>query len=159
MSQKSNVQPKFSFSVLGKQEPTAPPTRVSDVMTVNVVTLLPSHTLGEAVCLMANRPFRHFPVVHPDGRLAGVLSDRDLLRALGRAPVWQSKAIGEIMTRETISVSPETAISVAVGEMLARRINCLPVVDERGKVCGIVTSIDLLAAFQKIQASLERVSS
>lgn len=159
MSQKLNVYPKSNIWNSGKREPIAPPTCVADLMTSRVVTLAPHHTFGEAVCLMANRPFRHFLVVHPDGRLAGVLSDRDLLRVLGRTPVWQSKTVGEVMTRDTVTVNPETPLSTAVEEMLGRRINCLPVVDHKGKVCGIVTSTDLLAAFQKIQASLERVSS
>jgi CBS-domain-containing membrane protein len=42
--------------------------------------------------------------------------------------------------------------------MLSRRINCLPVIGKDGKVCGIITSTDLLRSYQKIQASLENNS-
>ncbi|HEY6363826.1 MAG TPA: CBS domain-containing protein, partial [Candidatus Binatia bacterium] len=55
-------------------------TRVADIMSTNLVTLSAHHTFGEAVQLMTHSPFRHFLVVHADGRLAGVFSDRDVLR-------------------------------------------------------------------------------
>jgi len=147
-----------NFLRLAKSEPPRPPTSVGDIMTNSVITLSPYHTFQEAVGLMANRPFRHFLVVEADGKLAGVISDRDLLRVLTRSPDRSKTNVGEVMTRETVTVRPKTSLSTAVGEMLQHRINCLPVVDERGKVCGIVTSTDLLDAFQKLQACLERVT-
>ena len=59
------------------------------------------------------------------------------------------------MTRDPITVKCETPISVAVAKMVAKRINCLPVLDDEGKVCGILTSTDLLKAYQKLLESLE----
>ncbi|HTN71468.1 MAG TPA: CBS domain-containing protein [Methylomirabilota bacterium] len=134
-------------------------TCVADIMTTQLVTLFPHHTFAEAVQLMSNSSFRHFLVIQADGRLAGVFSDRDVLRALGRTPNWQAKTISGVMTRYVITVKPQTPISVAVSEMLERRINCLPVVGDDGKVCGIITSTDLLKRYQRIQASLETNSN
>ena len=130
-------------------------TRVADIMTTKLVTLSPHHTFGEAVQLMANSPFRHFLVVHADRTLAGVFSDRDVLRALGRTPNWQAKAVSGVMTRYVVTVNPKTPLSVAATLMLSRRINCLPVIEDDEKVCGIITSTDLLQIYQKMQASLE----
>jgi CBS domain-containing protein len=130
-------------------------TRVADIMSTNLVTLSAHHTFGEAVQLMTHAPFRHFLVVHADGKLAGVFSDRDVLRALGRTPNWQAKTVSGVMTHKVFTVTPETPLSVAASEMLSRRINCLPVIGNDGKVCGIITSTDLLGSYQKIQASLE----
>ena len=130
-------------------------TCVADIMSTNLVTLSAHHTFGQAVQLMTNSPFRHFLVIHADGRLAGVFSDRDVLRALGRTPNWQAKNVSGVMTHKVFTVSPETPLSVAASEMLSRRINCLPVLGKDGKVCGIITSTDLLRSYQKIQASLE----
>ena len=158
MNQKISFHPRLKPSDTARPEAAAPPTCVSEIMTMNVVTLSPNQTFAEAVSLMANRPFRHFLVVHSDGELAGVISDRDLLRVLSRTPVWQSKLVCEFMNRDVVIVHPDTPLSLAVGELLARRINCLPVVDERKRVCGIITSTDLLTAYQRIQASVERVS-
>ena len=60
---------------------------------------------------MTNSPFRHFLVIHADGRLAGVFSDRDVLRALGRTPNWQAKNVNGVMTHKVFTVR-ETPLSV-----------------------------------------------
>src|SRR5262245_39778808 len=133
-------------------------TRVADIMSRKLVTLSAHHTFGQAVQLMTDFPFRHFLVIHADGRLAGVFSNRDVLRALGRTPNWQAKSVSGVSTNKVFTVTPETPLSVAAAEMLSRRINCLPVVGSYGKVCGIITSTDLLRSYQKIQASLENNS-
>jgi CBS-domain-containing membrane protein len=75
------------------------PTSVSDVMTRDVLSVYPGQSFAEAVGLMANRPFRHVLVIHPNGRLAGVISDRDLLRAMGGTADWKEKKVSDIMTR------------------------------------------------------------
>jgi len=134
-------------------------TSVADVMTTKLTTLSPHYTFGEAVQLMANSPFRHFLVINADRTLAGVFSDRDVLRALGRTPNWQAKAVSGVMTRYVVTVNPKTPLSIAAKLMLERRINCLPVVEDDGKVCGILTSTDLLNIYQKMQASLEATQS
>ena len=128
---------------------------VADIMTIKLTTLSPHHTFGEAVQLMTNSPFRHFLVINADRTLAGVFSDRDVLRALGRTPNWQAKTVSGVMTRYVVTVSPKTPLSVAANLMLTRRINCLPVIEDDGKVCGILTSTDLLSIYQRMQASLE----
>ncbi len=134
-------------------------TSVADVMTTKLTTLSPHYTFGEAVQLMANSPFRHFLVINADRTLAGVFSDRDVLRALGRTPNWQAKAVSGVMTRYVVTVNPQTPLSIAARLMLERRINCLPVLEDDGKVCGILTSTDLLSIYQKMQASLEATHS
>jgi len=136
----------------------SPPIRLADVMTREVVSVSPGQTFGEVIGLMANRPFRHVLVIRTDGRLAGVISDRDLLRKIAATTDWKTKLVEEVMTRDVLTVKPETTISAAVREIIGRRINCLPVLDEDEKVCGIVTSTDLLRAFEMLQASLEKLA-
>jgi CBS domain-containing protein len=134
-----------------------PPTSVSQIMTRDVLSVYPGQCFAEAMGLMANRPFRHVLVIHPNGRLAGVISDRDLLRVMGATTDWKEKKVSDVMTQDVVTVTPETPLSVAVREMLARRVNCLPVLyDENRQVSGIVTSTDLLNAFEKLQASVEK---
>src|SRR5262245_64894545 len=129
---------------------------VGDVMTRKTVTLSPHHGFAEAVSLMADRHFRHIVVVDTGGKILGVISDRDILRTLARTTNWQTKDVSQIMTRDPFTVKRETPLSVAVAKIVAKRINCLPVLDDEGKVCGIVTSTDLLKAYQKVLESLER---
>jgi acetoin utilization protein AcuB len=126
------------------------PTEVADVMTAKVVTLSPHHSFNEVVNLMNERNFRHCVVVDNNRRIVGVISDRDIMRALARNPNSRSKELGQIMTRNPIAVKRDTPIIDAVSKMRAKRINCLPVVEDDGTVCGIVTSTDLLKSYQQL---------
>jgi CBS domain-containing protein len=134
------------------------PTHVEEVMTREVVTLSPNHSFQEAITLVARHRFRHLLVVDTAGRLAGVLSDRDLLRFMIREPHWDEATVAEVMKTDPVTVQCDTRLSTATTEMLSRRINCLPVVDEEGRVRGILTSTDLLKAFQQVQEFIERTS-
>jgi acetoin utilization protein AcuB len=156
MADKRNVEGTVNF--LGSAKPTETPsipTSVGEVMTSKIVTLSPSNSLQEAIGMMANNSFRHFPVVDENTHLAGVVSDRDLLRAMNLNKDWSSTTIAQVMTQNVVKVKSNTPLSVAVEEILTRRIHCLPVVDDNDRVCGIVTSTDLLKAFQQVQKRFE----
>jgi acetoin utilization protein AcuB len=119
-------------------------------MTGKVVTLSPHHSFNDAANLMNDRYFRHCVVVDNSGKAVGVISDRDIMRALARNPNSRSKSLDQIMTSNPITVKRSTPIVDAVSKMVAKRINCLPVVDDDGIVCGIVTSTDLLKSYQQL---------
>jgi acetoin utilization protein AcuB len=125
-----------------------PPRCVDDVMTREVVSLSSHHNFEDAVNLISNRSFHHFVVVD-DGRIVGIVSDRDVLRGLAHTPDWQKKQVNEFMTVDPMTVRPDTALVDAIGKMLEKKINCLPVVEDDGSVCGILTTTDLLKAYQK----------
>ena len=126
------------------------PTEVADVMIGKVVTLSRHHSFSEAANLMNDRYFRHCVVVDAQGHIVGVISDRDILRALARNPNARSKSVEQIMTQNPVTVRRNTPIADAVGKIVSKRINCLPVVEENGTVCGIVTSTDLLKSYQQL---------
>jgi acetoin utilization protein AcuB len=151
----SNREDSTEFLTAGQSQPTGGYQCVADVMTRKTVTLSPHHGLAEAVSLMADRHFRHIVVVDTGGKILGVISDRDILRTLARTTNWQTKDVSQIMTRDPITVKRETPLVVAVAKIVSKRINCLPVLDDDGKVCGILTSTDLLKAYQKLLESLE----
>ena len=132
------------------------PTEVADVMTGKVVTLSPQHTFDDAVKLMNNRFFRHCVVVDTNGKIAGVISDRDILRALAKPTGRHARSLDQIMTRAPYTVQRHTPIRDAVSKMLANRINCLPVVTDNGTVCGIVTSTDLLKSYQQLLQLIQK---
>lgn len=131
------------------------PIHVSEVMTEETMTLSPTQSFAEVVGLMANRSFHHVLVVDTDERLCGVISDRDVLRAISRTADWSKMCVSEIMTRDSITTTPDSLISVAVRAMLEKRINCLPVVGPDERICGILTSTDLLRAYETIQKAVE----
>lgn len=145
---------RASVSRRSKNRPA--PTPVEAVMTRRLVTLSPHNSFEEAVAVMANQPFRHLLVVDSGGRLAGVLSDRDLLRGLIRAPDWNNTPVTELMARDPVVVGLKTSLSAAVRKILQHRVNCLPVLDGSRRVQGIVTSTDLLRTFLKLLRQIER---
>ena len=97
------------------------PTRVDEVMTREVVTLSPDQSFQEAITLVARHRFRHLLVVSTDQRLAGVISDRDLLRFMVRNPHRDLSVVADVMKNDPVTVRPETLLSVAIAAMLTRR--------------------------------------
>ena len=135
-------------------------TTVGDVMTRHVITMSPHHSFSDAITLMAKHSFRHFLVLDKANRLVGVVSDRDILRRLARTKNLHDTSVSQFMSRNLITVTPNTKLSHAVGKMLSKRINCLPVIDDTKSLCGIITSTDLLQALRSMQVSAEeRVKS
>jgi CBS domain-containing protein len=129
---------------------------VGDVMTRQVVTMSPHDSFSDAITLMAKHSFRHFLVLDTANKLVGVVSDRDILRMLARTPNLHGTSVSQFMSRDVIVVKPETKLSHAVGKMLSKRINCLPVLDDTNNLCGIITSTDFLKTYRSMQESAEK---
>jgi CBS domain-containing protein len=123
-------------------------------MSSPVLSIGPSQKLEEATRLFQARGIRHLAVVE-DGRLAGMVSDRDIRRALGRASVLDQQAeregtmlvggnlIKDVMTEEVISADPNTTWCEAAHVMIGERIHSL-VVLENELLVGIITPTDLI---------------
>jgi acetoin utilization protein AcuB len=131
------------------------PKFVGDVMITEVKTLTPDQTFADVVSLLAGNNFHHI-IVAVDGYLMGVLSDRDVYRQLGRVSDWTAKKVGEIMSTNSVTVSPAMPLSQAAEEMLLRRVSCLPVVADGGKLVGLLTSTDIIRLYQDLQRKVER---
>ncbi len=92
--------------------------------------------------MMERGNFRRLPVLDGE-RLAGIITDRDILRRVGNLDLIKVRIA---MTPDPIVVTPEMMVKDAVQLMLSHRFSGLPVV-ENGKVVGIVTTTDVLKAF------------
>jgi CBS domain-containing protein len=132
------------------------PRRVHELMTPEVITLRPDERFKEAVELFAKHPFRHLVIAQADGRIAGVISDRDVLRA-GVGYDLETTLVSDVMTVEPLTVQPDTPLSEAVSIALDYRVNCFPVVDPSGRICGILTTTDLMHALQKLLLAFEQL--
>jgi len=129
--------------------------QVREIMRTEVVTLSPEETLDLGEDIMRLGRLRHMPVVE-EGRLVGMVSDRDLYsRSLARAlqldgtslrSFLRSVRVGSVMSTQLVTVVPDTPLAEAARLLSDRRISSLPVVDDRGRLCGLLTDIDLLAA-------------
>jgi acetoin utilization protein AcuB len=88
--------------------------------------------------------FRHAPVVDGDGRLVGMISDRDLREHRGHLP---STLVSAALSEPALSARPDDPIERAAHLMLRHKIGGLPVVDDQQRVVGIVTETDILNGF------------
>jgi acetoin utilization protein AcuB len=111
-------------------------------MTEEPTTVLGKATLGDALELCRTSGIQHLPVVE-SGQLLGIVSDRDLRRAIGVGRK-HDLPLDEIVTRETQAVAPGASLSQAARVMVQRKISSLPVL-ERDELVGILTLRDVLA--------------
>ena len=111
---------------------------VSNKMTRNVTCILPQDTLIDASDMMQELHVRHLPVVE-NGRIIGMISDRDLLRA----PTG-TKHVREIMTNQVITCAATASVSEVANRMLQQRIDSIPISKRDGTIIGIVTTTDIL---------------
>ena len=126
--------------------------RVRDIMQTKIVTVSVTERLSTVEDIMTLGRVRHMPVVH-GGKLVGVLSQRDLLRAslseLGsfgneaRRAFLHAIEIAQVMSAPPITVEPETTVQLASRLMADHRIGCLPVIDGE-ELVGLITETDVL---------------
>jgi acetoin utilization protein AcuB len=123
-------------------------------MRAPVATIAAESPVREAAALMKARAIRHLPVVDGEGRLVGIVTDRDLRQVVFDAAVrerlTEAEALGalpvrEVMTWSVVTVTPATDLRAAAALMRERRLGALPVV-EGGHLVGMLTERDLLAA-------------
>jgi acetoin utilization protein AcuB len=135
---------------------------VVDRMSSPAVTITPDTQFQDALKLMRDRRFRRLPVVDKNGRLVGIVSERDLLYAspspATSLSVWEigyllSKIrVRTIMTREVITTTPNTPVEDAARLMADKKIGGLPVVDEFNHVVGVITETDIFKTFVEMFA-------
>lgn len=134
--------------------------RIRELMQRDVVTVDAAAHLDVAEELMRMDRIRHLPVVS-DGRLVGLVSQRDLFRAalssaLARSPEdeqrWLARIpVAQAMTREVLFAHPDADVGHAVEMMLRERVGCLPVVEE-GRLVGLLSETDCLRHLAELLA-------
>lgn len=130
---------------------------VRDRMSSPVVTVKPEMPFQDALKLMHERRFRRLPVTDTKGMLVGIVAERDLLYASASPAtslsVWElnyllSKiTLRELMTKDVITIRPDTPIEDAAHLMKEKRIGGLPVVDDNHHPIGIITETDIFKIF------------
>lgn len=123
-------------------------------MTARVATLEPSDTVRRAAVVMTEHGVTILPVVGRDGRLLGVVSEADVLAHV--LPYWlvtpsedrwaasgSTDAVGEVMRKHPVTVTPETPVAVAADLLTCTAIKSLPVVAD-GRLVGVLSRSDLV---------------
>lgn len=140
------------------------PIVVREFMTTALTTLDDSAYLIDAALILRRTGFRHLPILSGE-RLVGLITDRDIYRF---APslltditpeeynrVFETTPIHRVMTREVVTVRPDTPIQEAVALLHLKKLGCLPVVEEE-KLVGIVTVTDMLEILNRVLSPEEQ---
>lgn len=126
---------------------------VDRVMTRRPDTVGPEDALGDAAGLMVSGGYRHLPVIDTDGRLVGMLSERDLRARLGSelegfadaGRQLLSDTVEAAMRPDPITVGRRARVREALEILIDDRVGALPVTDDADRLVGIVSYVDLLA--------------
>jgi CBS domain-containing protein len=148
---------------------------VKDLMTTQVVTVGPATPFKEIVALLAERRVSAVPVVDDDRRVLGIVSEADLLlkeefpkpeldiplfwtkrRRLEREKAAGATARDLMSSVVVVSTAPEATVAEAARRMHAAGVKRLPVVDENGRLVGIVSRGDLLKVFNRPDQAIRR---
>ncbi len=117
--------------------------QVKDVMTNQVVRVGPEETVAAAARLLARRNVGAVPVCSKDGRLRGMVTDRDLvLRCIAPGLDPDKTTVSQVMTKQVCSVSPDMELPVAAHLMGRQQVRRLPVT-EKGLLCGLLSLGDM----------------
>ena len=120
-------------------------TTVADLMSKRVLSLRETDSIAHAHQVMLWSGSRHLPVVSSSGRIVGMVSDRDLLHFVSDPSLMPGQTpVTKVMTSDVITIDSHIPVSEASARMAAKKIDCLPVVEE-GRLVGIVTAMDVLA--------------
>ena len=125
---------------------------VREIMMGSPVTLKPEDTLDLANDVISLGRIRHIPVL-AEGRLVGLLSERDLIGAAAnqifglkqksKSALLKTVLIKDIMKKKVVTVTPDTPIKDAAHLMATKKIGCVPVVTD-GALVGLLTTTDIL---------------
>lgn len=120
------------------------PARVQDAMTRKVVTCRPGDTLNRAAQLMWDADCGAVPIVDDEGRLLGMLTDRDIcMAAYTRGLPLSELSVGATMSTQLHSCRPGDSLRSLMDTMTKHQVRRVPVLDEDGKLVGIVSLADV----------------
>ncbi|MCX5129343.1 CBS domain-containing protein [Streptomyces sp. NBC_00347] len=117
---------------------------VADLMTHSAVTVRRPTAFKEIARLLKEFDITAMPVIDETGHVVGVVSEADLLR---RRPAGGAATAEELMTSPAVTARPEWSVVRAARVMQRHRVKRLPVVDEEGRVVGILSRSDLIQLF------------
>ena len=147
---------------------------VKDLMTTPVVTVEPTTPFKEIVARLTQHKVSALPVVDDDGLVLGVVSEADLLLKEAHPDpdadlplIWTRRrraehdkaaaaAARDLMTVAVVWIPPEATVAEAARRMHAAGVKRLPVVDQRGRLVGIISRADLLKVFNRPDLAIRR---
>lgn len=130
--------------------------RVADIMTNASVTESPSDSLRSAAETMWRQQTGSLLVMDGDD-LVGIITERDVMKAVAQDKDVATTPVSDVMTRDVLTISPDTSAHEAARHMASRWIRHLPVVDG-GTVVGVVSQRDLVGVFAALRQDPDAVA-
>ncbi|MHC1790702.1 CBS and ACT domain-containing protein [Solidesulfovibrio sp.] len=137
---------------------------IKDWMSKSPVTAKPATSIMKAAKLMKENGFGRLPVIDDDGRLVGIVSDRDIKEASPSKAttldmhelyyLLSEIKVGDIMTKTVISIGPDDTVEKAAVLMLRHSVGGMPVIDKHGIVVGVITDSDIFKVLVSITGVL-----
>ena len=147
-------------------------TTVKDVMTTHVVAVRLKATYKDMATRLREFRVSAFPVLDDNNKVVGVVSEADLLTKEALEYSTHSVAGGllhgrerakaaavtaaDLMTKPAVTIGPDESVSHAARLMYSRKVKRLPVVDDRGRLVGIVSRADVLSVFSRPDAEIRQ---
>jgi acetoin utilization protein AcuB len=139
----------------GRHSPRSEAMKVKKRMAKKLVTVGKEATVPQVISLMKKHSIRHLPVVE-EGELLGWVTEGDIREAY-LASLIEQVSIGDIMIKDPLTISPDANLEEAAALLYSHHIGGLPVVD-KGKLVGVITVADIMAAFIEVMGILQESS-
>lgn len=128
---------------------------VKHLMSWPVITVFDTSTVGESLEIIRKKNIRHLPVVDLSQNLVGIVTETDLLKVFPNGKglsTFQSNLLSrtpveKVMQSNPICISPDTIVEEAALSMRTNKISCLPVLDDKNKLVGLLAKNDIIDAF------------
>ncbi|MDD1726151.1 MAG: CBS domain-containing protein [Euryarchaeota archaeon] len=114
---------------------------ISSIMEEDVITLHKGDSIADAIKLMLTGNVSGFPILDEDGKVIGIVSERDFVGLV--AKIITGKSVADVMSRDVVTVRPDTKIEDAARVMIANDFRRVPIVQE-GVMTGVVTTSDIV---------------
>ncbi len=112
-----------------------------------VITITASASVAEAVSLLDQHNLGSLVVTGEDGRIVGIVSERDIIRRLRSGADFLDGEVAAVMTGDVVTCRADSSVQALMSTMTERRIRHLPVVGDRDELIGIVSIGDLVKSY------------
>ena len=121
--------------------------KAREIMMRDILTVQEDVPIYLAIGILIQRGISGLPVVDTDDHLVGIITEKDMLRLVNDETVAETQTVSDYMVREVKSFPQETDIDDIRNFLIARPFRRVPIVDEKGKVVGIISRRDIISYF------------
>lgn len=119
--------------------------QVGQIMTEGAITVTEAHSLADAGATMTDADIKSVVVSDAEDRPVGILTSTDFVEVAADEASLSEQRVGDYMTDDIVTATPDTPVKTAADRMVERNVSHLPVVDDDGRLTGIVTTTDVAA--------------